>query len=239
MRFRAQQRCRGVIAVRNQAHPVAAVQLTRLGGDVRFGEAQVQIGWQQAVAVLGHHRAIPACIELVDQDAVEAGEASHMRGGQPAQVFHRRGGLDAGHQLADRRVQLFQRTGLARNRRLQFNQKVGCRPVHEQLVAAMAIQMHRAHVCAAADRGLLQHRLERRQHATQHLGDVLHQWLAELLQQGGVADGALTHLQRVRFHHQKHTVRLDRAGGMDRFARATRQGSVVRGLSRRHQGRDS
>ena len=106
-------------------------------------------------------------------------------------------------------------------------------------MAAMAIQMHRAHVCAAANRGLLQHRLERRQHATHHLGDVLHQRLAELLQQGGVADGALTHLQRVRFHHQKHTVRLDRAGGMDRFARATRQGSVVRGLSRRHQGRDS
>jgi hypothetical protein len=41
---------------------------------------------------------------------------------------------------------------------------------------------------------------------------VLHQRLAELLQQPGLADGALTHLQRLRFHHQKHTVRLDRAG---------------------------
>ena len=233
------QRSRGVAVVRDQAYPVAAVEFAGLCWNVRFGEAQVQVGRQQAVAILGHHDAVPASIELVDQGAVEAGEPAHVRGSQLAEVFHGAGRLDAGHQLADGRIQLFQRAGLARNRCFQLDQQIGGGTVHQQLMPAVAVQMHGTDMGTAADHGLLEQALERRQHAAEHLTDVPHQRFAELLQQPGLADGAFAHLQGLRFNDQKHTIGLDRAGGVDRFARATGQGSVVRGLSRRHQGRDS
>ncbi len=233
------QRRGGVVVVRDQAHPVAAVEFAGLRRNVRFGEAQVKVGRQQAVAILGHHDAIPAGIELIDQGAVKAGQPAHVRGSQLAEVFHGAGRLDPGHQLADGRIQFFQRAGLAGNRRFQLDQQIGGGAVQQQLMAAMAIQMHGTDMRAAADRRLLEQRLERRQRTAKHLADMLRQRLAELLQQPRMADGALEHLQGLRLNDQKHTVRLDRAGGMDRFARAAGRGGVVRGFSRRHQGQGS
>lgn len=237
--FGPHQRGRGIVVVRDQAHPVPAVQFAGLCGNVRLGKAQVQVGRQQAIAIFGHHDAIPASIELIDQGAVKAGEPPHVRGRKPAQVFHRRCRFNAGHQLADGWIQFFQRAGLAGNRCFQLDQKIRGGAVHQQLMAAVPIQVHGTDMRAAAHRRLLQHALERCQHAAQHFTDVLHQRFAELFQQPGVADGALAYLQGLRFNDQKHTVGLDRARGVDRFARATGQGSVVRGFGRRRQGRDS
>jgi hypothetical protein len=104
------------------------------------------------------------------------------------------GRFDAGHQLADRRIQLFQRTWLARNRCFQLDQQIGGGAMHQQLMPAV-VQRCTAPTCTAADRGLLEQRLEGRQHATEYLTDVLHQRFAELLQQPRLADGALTHPQ--------------------------------------------
>ncbi len=117
----------------------------------------------------------------------------------------------------------FQRAGLAGNRRFQLDQQIGGGAMHQQLMAAMAIQMHGTDMRAAADRRLLEQRLERRQRTAKHLADMLRQRLAELLQQPRMFDGALEHLQGLRLNDQKHTVRLDRAGGMDRARSWTRR----------------
>ncbi|GAB2314743.1 hypothetical protein SGMN_20580 [Stenotrophomonas geniculata] len=84
---------------------------------------------------------------------------------------------------------------MARDRCFQLDKEVGGGAMHEQLVPAVTIQVHGAHMRTAADGGLLEQRLEGRQHATEYLTDVLKQRLAELLKDARLTDGALAHPQ--------------------------------------------
>ena len=92
-----------VAGVGDQPQPVAPVELARLGGDVGGGEAQVEVGRQGLVAVLGDHRAVPALVEPVDQHPVEAGDRAHLAGGERAEI------LDAGCRLQPEREAADQR----------------------------------------------------------------------------------------------------------------------------------
>jgi hypothetical protein len=120
-------RDRRVAGVRDDPEAVAPIQLAGLGGNVRSGEPQVQVGRQAAVAILADHRAVPALVEPVDQHAIEPRQRAHVPGREMAERLDARGALQALHEGPQDRV-----GGgalLPRRDRLEFEQDQVPRPM--------------------------------------------------------------------------------------------------------------
>ncbi|MNV35331.1 hypothetical protein D3C71_1267770 [compost metagenome] len=211
------------MAVSDQPDPVLPVQLTRLGGDIRFREAQIQVGGQHAVAVLGHDRAVPVRIELVDHRAVEAGQLADMHRGDLTQGLCGGRPLDRGHEAADRGIEVFQRAWLARHRGFQLDDDVIPDAVrHRRVVAGRADRKRAEEV-----RGTLLQRHQQRpavgQRTAEHRLQGLAQRIAQYLDDVRSRDGAGFDGQCDVIEDQDQSVGLDRARGADRLTRAAGQ----------------
>ena len=111
--------------VRDQAQPVASVQLAGLGRDVGRRVVQAQEGVEVGPLLLGDDLAVPLAVEPVHHHSVEAGERAHPAGGLGGDVHDARRDLQRHRRLANDR----RRAGLDRVDGLDLD--------HQQPVGAM------------------------------------------------------------------------------------------------------
>ena len=92
----------------------------RLGRDIAGREAQVHIGGQHVVAVLGDDLAVPGLVEAIDQGAVQSGDPADFPRRQCRQLVDRRGTAQRVEELVDVRIDLVERARLRTDRAFQL-----------------------------------------------------------------------------------------------------------------------
>ncbi len=211
------ERYRGVGGVGNEPQAVGAVKLARLGWNVRGGKAQIEIGGQGAVAVLGDHHAVPIGLEAIDHHAVEAGQAADFRGGGGGQCRDRLDRLNRIDKGADARIERVEGLDIAAGCFLEFDDDALGAPVGDDLQMAVAGGGGAQEQRLVAGGPLFHLGRETRIEA----GHVGHRTeipaIALEAQKLGRVGAALDDFQGAGLEHEQRAMRLDGAGDADRL----------------------
>ena len=221
---RGRERGGDVVHVRDDANPVAEVQLARLFRDVGRRVAVVQVRRQAVCAVLRRHAAGAVLEEAVDHDPVEAGHAPHLarRGLAEARQVGRRvqggdGGPDPGEHPGGR--------GAVRSARLELEDGEAVPQMDQDLDfhAGRRRRSRRAEVERRGPRHDVRRPGHRLQAEAEELAHRQPKRRGPRAQQAGQVAGGLEHGLRDGIGDEQGAVRLDRARDVDRLAVAVRE----------------